>query len=175
MQPIQVILQNLLYDISQISIPWDRMDDHFLAKPRNWSPKGILQFTICLGPISSIFDISTFLYMWFYFGVRDDSRSSLFQSAWFVEWLLTQTLIVHMIRTDRIPFFQSTAAPAVVACTLAIMCVGVSIPYLPFGSWLSMTPLPGMYFPYLLGALSCYFLLMQVAKRIYLHVFKDWL
>ncbi|CAG8594721.1 13151_t:CDS:2, partial [Dentiscutata heterogama] len=156
MAPIHLILQNLLYDISQISIPWDRMDPEFLVHPKRWSTKGIFWFMTLIGPGSSIFDILTFTFMWFYFQCNDpndDYKVALFQSAWFVEGLLTQTLIVHVIRTPKIPLIQSTAALPVVLCTLAIMAIGISIPFSPIHDYLKMTPLPPIYFSYLFGVL----------------------
>ncbi|CAG8539823.1 3290_t:CDS:2, partial [Dentiscutata erythropus] len=156
MAPIQLILQNLLYDISQISIPWDRMDPDFLVHPKRWSTKGIFWFMAFVGPWSSIFDILTFTFMWFYFQCNDANdayKVTLFQSAWFVEGLLTQTLIVHVIRTPKIPLLQSRAALPVVLSTLAIMAIGIALPFSPINGYLSMTPLPPIYFLYVAGVL----------------------
>ena len=110
MLAIQLLVQNLLYDLSQVSIPWDRMDEEFVRRPRPWEAKSIATFMLCIGPISSIFDITMFAILWFVFGANTPPEQMLFQSGWFVQGLLTQTLIVHMIRTERIPFLQSTAA-----------------------------------------------------------------
>ena len=117
MLPIQLLVQNLLYDISQVSIPWDDVDADFLKQPRKWDAGGIARFMVFIGPISSIFDIVTFLVMWNVFGANTAGKQSLFQSGWFVVGLLTQTLIVHMIRTQHIPFIQSRAATPVILLT----------------------------------------------------------
>src|ERR1700730_11709638 len=129
MQAIQILVQNLLYDISQISIPFDHVDKDFLLKPRKWNPRGIAKFTVCIGPISSIFDYTTFALMWFYFEANTPAEQSLFQSGWFVEGLLSQTLIVHMIRTQKIPFIQSMPSYPLLLTTILIMAIGVYIPY----------------------------------------------
>ena len=124
MLPIQLLVQNLLYDISQVSIPWDDVDADYLKEPRKWNASGIARFMVFVGPISSIFDVVAFLVMWNVFRANAVERQSLFQSGWFVVGLLTQTLIVHMIRTRHIPFIQSRAATPVILLTAAIMAFG---------------------------------------------------
>ncbi|ORX89798.1 magnesium-translocating P-type ATPase [Basidiobolus meristosporus CBS 931.73] len=175
MLPIQVLVQNLLYDISQIAIPWDRMDQDFLNTPKSWSAKGIIRFMAFIGPISSIFDVTTFIYMWFYFGCTTPDDQALFQSGWFVIGLLTQTLIVHMIRTPLIPFIQSRASLPLLLSTFAVMVIGFIIPFTPLKQALSMVTLPGMYYPYLFSALLAYCLLTQLIKAIYIWYFRTWL
>jgi Mg2+-importing ATPase len=175
MLPIQLLIQNLCYDISQLSTPWDRMNREFLEKPRKWEPKGIARFMLFIGPISSIFDITTFLILWFVFGARTPASQALFQSGWFVEGLLSQTLIVHMIRTPKIPFFQSLAAPPVLLLTTAMMAIGIAIPFTSFGHSVGMIALPGAFFPWLLGTLVAYFILGQLVKMWYIRRFGAWL
>ncbi len=138
MLPIQLLVQNLLYDISQVSIPWDNVDKDYLRQPRKWDAGGIARFMIFVGPISSIFDIVTFLVMWHVFGANAIERQSLFQSGWFVVGLLTQTLIVHMIRTQHIPFVQSRAAAPVITLTACIMATGIYLPFSPVGEHLGL-------------------------------------
>jgi Mg2+-importing ATPase len=175
MLPVQLLVQNLLYDISQIAIPWDHMDEDWLKIPRPWNAGNIATFMLCIGPISSIFDILTFWVMWHVFGANSIATQSLFQSGWFVEGLLTQTLIVHMIRTEKIPFLQSTAAPAVLATTALVMAVGVVLPFTPIASAFRFQPLPGSYFLYLVAALLGYCVLTQLAKGLYIRRFHQWL
>ena len=110
MLPIHLLIQNLLYDISQTTIPFDRMDAEYLRKPRKWDASDLSRFMIFIGPISSIFDIVTYLVMWYAFGCQSIEHQTLFQSGWFIEGLLSQTLIVHMIRTRKVPFIQSCAS-----------------------------------------------------------------
>jgi len=175
MLAIHLLIQNLLYDISQISIPWDRVDKEYLKKPRKWEADGIARFMICIGPISSIFDITTFCVMWFVFKADNPDMQALFQSGWFVEGLLSQTLIVHMIRTQKIPFFQSMPAAPVMLLTIIIMAIGIYIPFSPLGAHVGLVPLPIKYFKYLALTLLGYCFVTQVVKFWYIKRFKQWL
>jgi Mg2+-importing ATPase len=175
MLPIQLLVQNLLYDISQVSIPWDDVDQDFLKQPRKWDAGGIARFMMFIGPISSIFDIVTFLVMWNVFAANTIEKQSLFQSGWFVVGLLTQTIIVHMIRTQHIPFIQSRAATPVILLTASIMAFGIYLPFSSLGAHLGLVPLPLAYFPWLAGILLCYCVLTQFVKRIYIQRFGQWL
>ena len=175
MLPIQLLVQNLLYDVSQVSIPWDDVDADYLKQPRKWDASGIARFMVFIGPISSVFDIVTFLVMWNVFHANTVAKQSLFQSGWFVVGLLTQTLIVHMIRTQHIPFIQSRAATPVILLTASIMALGIYLPFSPVGEHLGMVPLPPAYFVWLAVILSSYCLLTQVVKTIYIRRFGQWL
>ncbi|KAF9308935.1 hypothetical protein BG003_010410 [Podila horticola] len=178
MLPIHILAQNLLYDISQTAIPWDHMDREFLQEPRRWSIRSILRFMLFIGPWSSIFDITTFLFMWFQFDIKnteDPLKVLLFQTAWFTEGALSQTLVVHFIRTPKIPFIQSIAAWPLVAGSLIISCIVLIVPYIgPIASWLSLVHLPGIYYIYLVSALLCYCFVTQGAKMLYLRLFNAW-
>jgi Mg2+-importing ATPase len=175
MLAIQLLVQNLLYDLSQIAIPWDRMDDEFVRRPRQWDARSIASFTLCVGPISSLFDFATFVILWYGFGADTIATQSLFQSGWFVEGLLTQTLIVHTIRTEKIPFIQSTAVAPVVVLTLLIMACGVWLPFSPLAPALRLQALPAAYFPWVAAILVVYCALTQVLKRFYIQRFGKWL
>ncbi len=175
MLPIHLLIQNLLYDISQISIPWDTMDEDYVKKPRQWDPSNIMKFTIYIGPISSIFDIVTYLVMWYVFKANTPALQSLFHSGWFIEGLLSQTLIVHMIRTGKVPFIQSRATAPVLLLTGAVMIIGIIIPFSAFGAAVGLQPLPLSYFPWLIGILLAYSLSIQVAKNMYIKKFNTWL
>jgi Mg2+-importing ATPase len=175
MLPIQILSQNMLYDISQTAIPWDKMDDEFIRKPKVWKASGISRFMFYMGPVSSIFDYVTFALMYFLFAANAPAHQSLFQTGWFVEGLLSQILIVHFIRTRKIPFIQSCAAKPVIAMTTLIMIVGLVIPFTPAGAALKMTPLPMAYFPCLAAILICYCLLTQVVKRLFIRKYGHWL
>jgi P-type Mg2+ transporter len=175
MLPIQLLVQNLLYDVSQVSIPWDDVDQDYLKQPRKWDAGGIARFMVFIGPISSIFDVVTFVLMWHVFGANTVEKQSLFQSGWFVVGLLTQTLIVHMIRTQHIPFIQSRAAMPVILLTVSIMAFGIYLPFSPLGEHLGMVPLPLSYFPWLVGILLSYCVLTQLVKRLYIRRFAQWL
>jgi P-type Mg2+ transporter len=175
MLPIQLLTQNLLYDISQVSIPWDDVDRDYLKEPRKWDATGLARFMVFIGPISSIFDIVTFVVMWHVFAANTVEKQSLFQSGWFVVGLLTQTLIVHMIRTQHVPFIQSRAAAPVIMLTACIMAIGIYLPFSTLGEHLGMVPLPLSYFPWLAGILLSYCILTQLVKRIYISRFGQWL
>ncbi len=175
MLPIQLLIQNLLYDISQVSIPWDDVDKDYLKQPRKWDAGGIARFMMFIGPISSIFDVVTFFVMWHVFGANTIEKQSLFQSGWFVVGLLTQTLIVHMIRTQHIPFIQSRAAAPVILLTASIMVIGIYLPFSPLGEHVGMVPLPMSYFPWLAGILLSYCVLTQLVKTLYIRRFVQWL
>jgi len=175
MLPLQILVQNLLYDISQLSIPFDRMDEEYLSRPRKWDAGDIGRFMVWIGPVSSIFDITTFWLMWHVFGASTVAHQSLFQSGWFIEGLLSQTLIVHMIRTRRIPFVQSIAAAPVLGLTLAVIVIGMLIPFSALGAKIGMAPLPPMYFAWLALTLVSYCVLTQLMKLIYIRRYGRWL
>ncbi|WP_211092893.1 magnesium-translocating P-type ATPase [Chitinophaga polysaccharea] len=175
MLPVQILVQNLLYDISQVSIPWDHMDKDFIEQPKKWNAGDISRFMLFIGPVSSLFDYLTFGVMFYVFKAATPDHQRLFQSGWFVEGLLSQTLIVHMIRTRKIPFIQSWATAPVVALTTTIMLIGIAIPFMPFASVLGLQALPLAYFPWLVAILFGYCLLTQAIKNWYIKRFNQWL
>ncbi|MEN5306293.1 magnesium-translocating P-type ATPase [Chryseobacterium cucumeris] len=175
MLPLQILTQNLLYDVSQSSIPWDTMDKDFLEKPKKWEAASIKKFMLYIGPLSSIFDYVTFAILFFIFKANTPEQQGLFQTGWFVEGLLSQTLIVHIIRTKKIPFIQSWAATPVVALTSLIMLIGIMVPFTPMAVYLKMQPLPLNYFPYLIGILTGYCVLTQFVKQWFIRKFGQWL
>ncbi len=184
MAPLQILTNNLLYDFSQVPIPVDDVDPEQIAKPRPWHMGEIARYILFIGPCSSIFDYTTYLLMLFVFGCWGATRYAadsaefrnfehLFQTGWFVESLLTQTLIIHIIRTNRIPFLQSRAAWPVIFTTVAIMVVGMWLPQSPIAEWLDFVPLPGLYWTLLALTLFCYVLLTQSVKMWLLR--KRWI
>lgn len=171
MAPIQILANNLLYDISQTAIPTDEVDPEQVEKPRPWDIRQLTRFIVCIGPCSSIFDYTTFFMMLYVFNCRNVSTSdaathsaSLFQTGWFVESLLTQTLIIHVIRTNRIPFLQSRASWPLIVTSACILGVGVAIPASPLGSYLGFSMLPPLYWPLLVLTLLSYVVLTQLIK-----------
>ncbi|MFZ0869520.1 MAG: magnesium-translocating P-type ATPase [Rhodanobacter sp.] len=175
MLPLQVLVLNLLYDISQLSIPFDRMDEDYLRKPRKWDAGDIGRFMVWVGPASSVFDMTTFLLLWYVFGANSAAHQSLFQSGWFIESLLTQTLVVHMIRTRKIPFLQSSAAAPVLGLTTAIIVIGMLLPYTAIGTKIGMMEMPGVYFGWLAVTVLAYCALTQLVKVVYIRRFGRWL
>ncbi|MCS7314213.1 MAG: magnesium-translocating P-type ATPase [Bryobacteraceae bacterium] len=174
MQPVQLLTQNLLYDLSQTAIPFDRMDEEYLKVPRRWEASGIARFMLFMGPVSSIFDYVTFCLMWFFFWARTPETQSLFQSGWFVEGLLSQTLIVHIIRTHKVPFLESRAAPPLALLTALVMLAGLLIPFSGFGRTIGLQPLPPVYFPFLVLILASYVFLAQIVKNWYARRYGYW-
>jgi P-type Mg2+ transporter len=162
MAPIQVLTNNLLYDFSQTAIPTDNVDEDYLTSPRRWDIGNIFKFMVFIGPISSIFDYATYAMMLFVFDCWNDP--SLFQTGWFVESLLTQTLIIHIIRTAKIPFIESRASPALIATTVVICVVGIALPFTWAGAALGFVPLPGLYWPLVAGMLLSYAILTHLVK-----------
>jgi Mg2+-importing ATPase len=180
MAPVQVLVNNLLYDFSQTGIPSDHVDVEYLQKPRSWNLQNIRRFMMFVGPTSSIFDYTTFALMLWFFGCWDLGLSApsellhrfaggsgvspddtyaaaLFHSGWFVESIITQTLIVHVIRTRKIPFIQSCASPWLIVTTLAIILIGSALPYIPpVAAYLGFVPLPPVYWAFIGATILCY-------------------
>jgi len=175
MQPVQVLTNNLLYDFSQTGIPTDRVDEELVVKPLKWNISNVKRFMVFIGPVSSLFDYATFGLMWFFFHCNGfvnpatgagnkEMLEKLFQTGWFVESLLTQTLIVHIIRTRRIPFIGSRASLHLTLTTLFIMLVGAWLPYSPFAGALGMVPLPPIYWAWIAAFLISYSVLTHFVK-----------
>ena len=167
MLPMHLLVQNLLYDISQIAIPFDNVDEELLKKPQRWQPGDVGRFMVFFGPISSIFDITTYAMMWFVFSANTPEEQTLFQSGWFIVGLLTQTLIVHMIRTPKIPFIQSRAATPLLVMTAVIMAIGIFLPMGPLAHYFKLQALPPLYFVFLPMILLAYMGLTQAMKGVY--------
>ncbi len=180
MRPIQILANNLLYDAGQVAIPTDSVDEEQLRRPRTWDIKELTRFILFIGPCSSVFDYTTFFLMLHVFKCGDVSTpeaaarsQSLFQTGWFVESLLTQTLVIHVIRTNKIPFLQSRPSTFLIAASLMIMTVGVALPFTPLARYLGFTALPALYWPYIVVTILCYVLLTQVVKSWLLH--RRWI
>jgi Mg2+-importing ATPase len=180
MSPVQILANNLLYDIGQTAIPTDAVDPERIVKPRTWDTKELTRFIVFIGPCSSVFDYSTYFLMLYVFKCADVSTAqaaahsqSLFQTGWFVESLLTQTLIIHVIRTNKIPFLQSRASPFMTAMSVITAAIGISIPFSFLGRYLGFTTLPLLYWPLLALTLLCYMLLTQAVKVLLLR--RGWI
>ncbi|KAI1971192.1 hypothetical protein LOZ53_004490 [Ophidiomyces ophidiicola] len=180
MTSLQLLVQNLLYDISQIAIPWDRMDEEYLQEPKKWNPYDLLRFIVVLGPTSSTIDMLTFSLGWFYYGVQDANNIEgvkMFRTHWFLQGLLTQTIIVHLLRTAKIPIIQSNASKALIASTILITLIGFFIPYVPpFQKAFQFVRPANTYVGFLSAELLLYCLEVQLAKVIYKRIFRGaWL
>ena len=171
MLPLQVLINNLLYDFSQIPIPTDEVDAEWLEKPRKWAIGELRRFIFYIGPISSIFDYTTFFIMLYIFNCWNNP--GLFHTGWFVESLFTQTLIIHVIRTNKIPFFQSRASVPLILTSIIIVLVGAWLPFSPFASTLGFVQLPPVYWLFLLGMMVCYIVLTQIVKMWFVKKFGE--
>ncbi|MEG1606027.1 MAG: magnesium-translocating P-type ATPase [Clostridia bacterium] len=187
MKPLQILILNLIYDLTCISIPWDNMDEAYLKAPRKWDASSIGKFMLWIGPVSSVFDILTYLTMFFFIcpavcagaygapGVDSARFMALFNAGWFVESLWSQTLVIHMIRTPRIPFIESRASLPVCCVTLFAIALGTIIPYTPLGAAIGMAPMPLVYFPCLMAVLLGYMLLATCLKKCYIKRYGELL
>jgi P-type Mg2+ transporter len=164
MVAVQILLNNLLYDFSQTSVATDDVDAEYLAVPRQWDMRAITRFVLCIGPVSSLFDYATFALMWFVFGANSPAHAGLFQTGWFIESLLSQTLIVHVIRTGRVPFIGSRASLPLALTGIVICLAGALLPYSPLAPKFGFQPLPGSYWLWLSAILASYMLLTQFVK-----------
>ncbi|WP_086348180.1 magnesium-translocating P-type ATPase [Candidatus Enterococcus clewellii] len=175
MLSIQLLIQNLIYDVAQLTIPWDNVDEEELLKPVRWEIKSMAKFTLCIGPVSSIFDIMTYLVMWFVFGANTIANQSLFQTGWFVVGLVSQTLVVHMVRTRKLPFIQSIASAPVLLTSLGAILMGIVIVLTPIRSVFEFTALPTAYWGWFVAIIVLYLIAVEFAKRLYIHITKEWI
>ncbi len=171
MLPIQILTNNLLYDFSQTTIPTDDVDREWLERPRKWGIEGLRRFIMMIGPLSSIFDYATFFLMLYVFNCWNNP--DLFHTGWFVESLITQTLIIHVIRTNKIPFIQSRASNALLFTSLLIAAIGIILPYSPLASTLGFVPLPPLYWLFLVIMMVCYVAITQLVKTWFVHKYGD--
>lgn len=175
----QLLLQNLLYDFSQFPVASDNLDEEYLAKPQPWDIRDLIRYVVIIGPLSCTADIATFAINWYYYGIRsakDETQVALAQTHWFLQGLLTQTLIVHVLRTRKLPFVNSRASRALCISTGAVMVIGFVLPYISFAhKFLGfVTPEP-TFVGFLALALFGYCALMEISKRVYFRMFGRWL
>lgn len=173
MLSIQLLVQNLIYDVAQLTIPWDRMDEEDLMKPAKWNTGNLMKFTLSIGPISSIFDILTFLLMYFVFHANTVGNQALFHSGWFVIGLITQTVVVHIIRTKKIPFIQSMASIPVTISTICVIAIAILIPDTALGGFFDFVPLPMAYWKWMVLIVLAYGVAVQLVKTIYIKINKE--
>ncbi|KAH7520496.1 hypothetical protein FEM48_Zijuj08G0150000 [Ziziphus jujuba var. spinosa] len=173
--PKQLLTQNFLYSVGQIAIPWDKMEEDYVKIPQRWSEKGLPMFILWNGPVCTLCDVATVMFLWFYYKIYSTTDIKFFHSAWFIEGLLMQTLIIHLIRTEKIPFIQEFASWPVICSTVVISAIGISIPFTLIGKVMGFVSLPLSYFGFLVVLFIGYFSIGQVVKRAYILVYKRWL
>jgi len=198
MLSIHILFLNLIYDISCTAIPWDNVDAEFLRIPRKWNPSSVGSFMLWIGPTSSVFDITTYLIMYFvicpkyvpgangmlFNALAADPNTApetlriymaMFQAGWFVESMWSQTLVIHMIRTPKLPFIQSRASAPLTLLTFTGITVLTIIPFTPFGRMIGLYPFPGEYFIWLTGMILLYMMLATCLKKAYVRHYGELL
>lgn len=175
MLPVQILVQNLLCDFSQMGIPFDRVDAEYTKKPRKWDTRSIQSFMAVMGPLSSVFDLLCYAVLWYAVGANRMELAPLFQCGWFVFGTVSQVLVIHMIRTGRIPFLQSKPSAPLLASTFAVAAVAVFVGFGRLAVGIDLLPLPLTFAPWLVLILSGYFLCAQLIKRVYIRRYGEWL
>lgn len=173
--PRQLLVQNFLYSVGQIAIPWDNMEEDYVKTPQRWSRKGLPRFILWNAPVCSMCDVANLLFLWYYYEEKSISDIDFFRSALFVEGLLMQTLIIHLIRTEKIPFVQEVASWPVIMSTIVISTIGILLPLTAIGKVMGLTMLPVTYYGFLVVLFVGYFTLGQAAKMLYIYLYKQWL
>ena len=170
--PIQLLVQSLLYDFGQLTLPFDNVDKEYLKKPRNWSLKGLQHFMLFMGPLSSCFDLIVFASLWFIFGVRD---AIIFQTIWFSYGVVSNLIGMHIIRTAKMPFVQSNASKMVYASSILLSIIAIIVPYTVIGQFIGLEAVPFEYLSIIIGVPILYCLVAMVAKKIYIRKYGEWI
>ena len=165
MLPIQLMVQNLLYETTQLTLPFDGVDDEYLRRPRRWQPNGLVGFAVMFGLLSSIFDLATFAVLWWVLGANSGAEQTVFQTGWFVEGLLSQVLVVLVLRSRQ--GLREARAPAfpLLAAVIVVVVAGLCLPFLPIAGWIGLAPLPAAYFGWLMLILVAYLVAAQLLKN----------
>ncbi len=172
--PIQLLVQSLLYDCGQLSVPLDNVDKEYLAKPKVWDIKGIKRFMLYMGPTSSIFDILVFAILWFGFRLRAP-EAALFQTIWFSYGVVSNLVGLHIIRTGKVPIIQSNASKYVYFSSIILSVIAIAIPYTFIGTFLGLTALPAKYLGVIVGVPILYCIVASFVKKVYIRKFEDWI
>ena len=170
--PIQLLVQSLLYDFGQLTLPFDNVDKEYLKKPRNWSLKGLQHFMLFMGPLSSCFDLIVFASLWFIFGVRD---AIIFQTIWFSYGVVSNLIGMHIIRTAKMPFVQSNASKMVYASSILLSIIAIIVPYTVIGQFIGLEAVPFEYLSIIIGVPILYCLVAMIAKKIYIRKYGEWI
>lgn len=170
--PIQLLVQSLLYDLGQLTIPFDNVDMEYLNEPKKLSINSLKHFMLFMGPLSSCFDMIIFSFMWFVFNIRD---ASVFQTIWFSYGVVSNLIGMHIIRTAKIPFVQSNANKLVYISSIALSIVAILFPYLPLGHFIGLVSIPLIYLSIIIGVPILYCFVALFAKKIYIKKFGEWI
>ena len=172
--PIQLLVQSLIYDLGQLSIPYDNVDKEYLQKPRKWNMKNLKRFMLWMGPASSVFDLMVFSILWFGFKLRSPD-AALFQSIWFSYGVVSNLVGLHIIRTAKTPFIESNSSKAVYATSIGLSIIAILIPFTFIGGYIGLVPIPFKYFTIILLVPVLYCLLATIVKKQYIKKYKEWL
>ena len=170
--PIQLLVQSLLYDFGQLTLPFDNVDEEYLQKPRKWDIQSLKHFMLFMGPLSSCFDMIVFASMWFIFGIRD---SATFQTIWFSSGVASNLIGMHIIRTAKIPFIQSNANKVVYFSSILLSIIAIIIPYTFIGNLIGLVAIPFKYLSIIIGVPVLYCFVALFAKKIYIKKYKEWI
>ena len=170
--PIQLLVQSLLYDFGQISIPYDHVDKEQLTHPNKLNMKSLKKFMLFWGPISSVFDLLIFSILWFHFGIRE---AAIFQSIWFSYGIVSNLIGMHIIRTAKLPFIESRASVPVVITTVLLMFVAIIVPFTPLGSMIGLVAIEAKFIVMIFVISFLYCIIASIAKKIYLKIYKEWI
>ena len=170
--PIQLLVEGLLYDFGQLTLPLDNVDKDYLKKPRNFSLQGLKNFMLFMGPLSSAFDLIIFAFLWFVFKLREPA---LFQTVWFTYSIVSNLLGMHIIRTAKIPFAQSIASKPVYFSSLLLIIIGIAVPFTWLGNIIGLVPIPLPYMSIIIGVPILYCFVALLAKKIYIKKYGEWI
>ena len=170
--PIQLLVQGLLYDFGQLTMPFDNVDEEYLQSPKGWNLKSLKRFMLFMGPLSSCFDMIVFACLWFVFGVRE---AALFQTIWFAYGNVENLFGMHMIRTAKVPFVQSNASKMVYFSSILLSIVSVLLPYTALGSMIGLVAIPYKFLILILGVPVIFCIVALIAKKIYIRKFHEWI
>ena len=175
MLPVHILIQNLLNDFAQIGMPFDNVDNEYIKNPKTWNTKGIKKFMFNFGLISTALDILCFIVLWFIFGFNTNEKAVMFQSGWFVFGILSQTLIIHLIRTNKMPFIKSKSSKQLLISTFSVVIVTTIISFTNISVIFDLAKLPYGYMLWIVVLMLVYIILIQIYKKIYIKNNKEWL
>ena len=170
--PIQLLVQSLLYDFGQLTLPFDNVDEEYLNKPKKWDIKSLKKFTLFMGPLSSCFDMIVFASVWFIFGIRE---AAVFQTIWFSYGVVSNLVGMHVIRTAKIPFVQSNAHKMVYFSSILLSIIAIIFPFTPLGQMIGLVAIPLRYLTVIIGVPILYCLVAMIAKKVYIKKFGEWI
>ena len=170
--PIQLLVQSLLYDLGQLTLPFDNVDTEYLKDPKRWSIKGLKNFMLFMGPLSSSFDMIIFAFMWFVFNIRE---ASIFQTIWFSYGVVSNLIGMHIIRTAKKPFVESNAHKFVYLSTIILSIIAIIVPYTTLGHFIGLVSISPIYLSIIIGVPLLYCIVALFAKKIYIKRYNEWI